>query len=381
MKPRTSSNAAASVAYGTMALLVATYIAFVALLMRHDVMPIPVFAGIAAVALAALLFVAKRCSGIQLPVSDAPDIPSGRRAFWDRRGVQRARIGLLPARVSARRLLVGYGQPVAADYRRDFLYGLAPRAAHIADGRAAENCRSSRLCAGRAGALLCAGRGFTADVLARWHIPRLLIAALTAYLCLNPAIVNIMLFRGRTAPLPSRRCFWGRSFSMCIFPAAKRSPRALCRAGRDVEPVRHSAAQRRGHGAGGGHVAADCAAQKWKRLLPSLLIAVLLTLSIRGPLYHAFGIERQRSQLDELFGVPMTILANIYDQAPDSLDARPSSFWKTSRRVRSMWKTTPSATGTISSGRSEPCICISPTRSRRSMVLRFAPLPKNLRWR
>ena len=81
MKPRTSNNAAASVAYGTMVLLVAAYIAFVVLLMRHDVMPIPVFAGIAAVSLAVLLFVAKRCSGIQLPVSDAPDIPSGRRAF------------------------------------------------------------------------------------------------------------------------------------------------------------------------------------------------------------------------------------------------------------------------------------------------------------
>ena len=81
MKPRTSNNTAASVAYGTMVLLVAAYIAFVALLMRHDVMPIPVFAGIAAVSLAVLLFVAKRCSGIQLPVSDAPDIPSGRRAF------------------------------------------------------------------------------------------------------------------------------------------------------------------------------------------------------------------------------------------------------------------------------------------------------------
>lgn len=66
--------------------------------------------------------------------------------------------------------------------------------------------------------------------------------------------------------------------------------------------------------------------QRWKRILPALLIAVLMTLGIRGPLYQAFGIERQRTQLDETFGVPMTILANIYDQAPESLDDETVEF-------------------------------------------------------
>ena len=51
-----------------------------------------------------------------------------------------------------------------------------------------------------------------------------------------------------------------------------------------------------------------------------------MTLGIRGPLYQAFGIERQRTQLDETFGVPMTILANIYDQAPESLDDETVEF-------------------------------------------------------
>ena len=49
------SNPFATLAYGAMTLLVAVYIAFVALLMHHDAMPIPVFAGIAFAALAALL--------------------------------------------------------------------------------------------------------------------------------------------------------------------------------------------------------------------------------------------------------------------------------------------------------------------------------------
>ena len=42
------SNPFATLAYGAMTLLVAVYIAFVALLMHHDAMPIPVFAGTAA---------------------------------------------------------------------------------------------------------------------------------------------------------------------------------------------------------------------------------------------------------------------------------------------------------------------------------------------
>ena len=41
------NNPFATLAYGAMTLLVAVYIAFVALLMHHDAMPIPVFAGIA----------------------------------------------------------------------------------------------------------------------------------------------------------------------------------------------------------------------------------------------------------------------------------------------------------------------------------------------
>ena len=53
------SNPFATLAYGAMTLLVAVYIAFVALLMHHDAMPIPVFAGIAFAALAALLLAAK----------------------------------------------------------------------------------------------------------------------------------------------------------------------------------------------------------------------------------------------------------------------------------------------------------------------------------
>ena len=327
MKPRTSSNAAASVAYGTMALLVATYIAFVALLMRHDVMPIPVFAGIAAVALAVLLFVAKRCSGIQLPVSDAPDIPSGRRAF----GLAAA----FSALVSAFCLLVylpgGFSSDTVNQWRQitgaisytdwhPALHTLLMAALLKIVDHPAFVLAVQGLCYALA-------VGFTADVLARWHIPRLLIAALTAYLCLNPAIVNIMLFPWKDCAFAIAVLFLGAQLLDVHFSR-----------GETLSPVRCAAlgvmlslcAILRHNGVAMALAAGTwlliALPQKWKRLLPSLLIAVLLTLFIRGPLYHAFGIERQHSQLDEIFGVPMTILANIYDQAPDSLDAETVEF-------------------------------------------------------
>lgn len=64
------SNPFATLAYGAMTLLVAVYIAFVALLMHHDAMPIPVFAGIAFAALAALLLGAKACRTVKLDVAE-----------------------------------------------------------------------------------------------------------------------------------------------------------------------------------------------------------------------------------------------------------------------------------------------------------------------
>ena len=74
------SNPFATLAYGAMTLLVAVYIAFVALLMHHDAMPIPVFAGIAFAALAALLLGAKACRTVKLDVAERADRPN-RRAF------------------------------------------------------------------------------------------------------------------------------------------------------------------------------------------------------------------------------------------------------------------------------------------------------------
>ena len=74
------SNPFATLAYGAMTLLVAVYIAFVALLMHHDAMPIPVFAGIAFAALAALLLGAKACRTVKLDVAERADQPN-RLAF------------------------------------------------------------------------------------------------------------------------------------------------------------------------------------------------------------------------------------------------------------------------------------------------------------
>lgn len=110
------SNPFATLAYGAMTLLVAVYIAFVALLMHHDAMPIPVFAGIAFAALAALLLGAKACRTVKLDVAEWADRPN-RPRVPPRRRVQRVGLRRLPSRVFSRRLLVGHGLSMAAGFR------------------------------------------------------------------------------------------------------------------------------------------------------------------------------------------------------------------------------------------------------------------------
>lgn len=104
--------------------------------------------------------------------------------------------------------------------------------------------------------------GYTADVLARWRIPKWVILVITAYLSLiRPSAHHAFPVEG----LRVRDCrsVSGRAAAGCaFFTGGKPFPRALSRAWRDAQPVRHSAAQRHGDGFGRGRVAADRSAPK-----------------------------------------------------------------------------------------------------------------------
>ena len=326
MKARTGSNPAASAAYGVMALLVAVYIAFVALLMRHDAMPVPVFAGIALAALAALLLGARACRNVKLDIPERADERS-RRAFW--------LAAALSALVSACYLLAYYPGGFSSDtvYQWKQIHGLMPYtdwhpALHtLLLAALLKPVDSPAFVLAVQGLCYALAVGYTADVLTRWRIPKGVVAAITAYLCLNPAIGNIMSFPWKDCAFAIAALFLGAQLLDVHFSRGESLSPVRCLAlGATLSLcaiLRHNGVAM---ALAAGAWLLIALPKSWKRILPALLLAVLMTLGIRGPLYRAFGVERQRTQLDETFGVPLTILANIYDRAPESLDDETVEF-------------------------------------------------------
>ena len=320
------SNPFATLAYGAMTLLVAVYIAFVALLMHHDAMPIPVFAGIAFAALAALLLGAKACRTVKLDVTERADRPN-------------LRVFLLAAGCSALVYAVylvayfpgGFSSDTVYQWRQ--IQGVMPYTDWHPALHTLMMAALLKLVDHPAFVLAVQGLcyalavGYTADVLARWRIPKWVILVITAYLSLNPSISNIMLFPWKDCAFAIAGLFLGAQLLDVHFSQGESLSPARCLAlGATLSLcaiLRHNGMAM---ALAAGAWLLIALPQRWKRILPALLIAVLMTLGIRGPLYQAFGIERQRTQLDETFGVPMTILANIYDQAPESLDDETVEF-------------------------------------------------------
>lgn len=177
--------------------------------------------------------------------------------------MQRAGLRRLPSRIFSRRLLVGHGLSMAADSGRYALHGLAPRAAHPDDGCAAQARRSSRVRAGRAGTLLCACRRLyrrCAGAVAHTQMGDSRHHGVS-----EPESVHQQHHAFPVEGLRVRDCrsVSGRAAAGCaFFTGGKPFPRALSRAWRDAQPVRHSAAQRHGDGFGRGRVAADRSAPK-----------------------------------------------------------------------------------------------------------------------
>lgn len=320
------SNPFATLAYGAMTLLVAVYIAFVALLMHHDAMPIPVFAGIAFAALAALLLGAKACRTVKLDVAERADRPN-RRVFLLAAGCS----ALVYAVCLVAYFPGGFSSDTVYQWRQ--IQGVMPYTDWHPALHTLMMAALLKLVDHPAFVLAVQGLcyalavGYTADVLARWRIPKWVILVITAYLSLNPSISNIMLFPWKDCAFAIAALFLGAQLLDVHFSQGESLSPARCLAlGATLSLcaiLRHNGMAM---ALAAGAWLLIALPQRWKRILPALLIAVLMTLGIRGPLYQAFGIERQRTQLDETFGVPMTILANIYDQAPESLDDETVEF-------------------------------------------------------
>lgn len=273
------SNPFATLAYGAMTLLVAFYIAFVALLMHHDAMPIPVFAGIAFAALAALLLGAKACRTVKLDVAERADRPN-RRVFLLAAGFS----ALVYAVYLVAYFPGGFSSDTVYQWRQ--IQGVMPytdctRAAHPDDGCAAQARRSSRVRAGRAGSFaMRLPVGYTADVLgAVGAIPKWVILVITAYLSLNPSISNIMLFPWKDCAFAIAALFLGAQLLDVHFSQGESLSPARCLAlGATLSLcaiLRHNGMAM---ALAAGAWLLIALPQRWKRVLPALLIAVLMTL-------------------------------------------------------------------------------------------------------
>lgn len=301
------SNPFATLAYGAMTLLVAVYIAFVALLMHHDAMPIPVFAGIAFAALAALLLGAKACRTVKLDVAERADRPN-RRAFLLAAGFS----ALVYAVYLAAYFPGGFSSDTVYQWRQIQgvmpLHGLAPRAAHPDDGCAAQARRSSRVRAGRAGTLLCACRRLyrrCAGAVAHTQMGDSRHHGVS-----EPESVHQQHHAFPVEGLRVRDCrsVSGRAAAGCAFFTGESLSPARCLAlGATLSLcaiLRHNGMAM---ALAAGAWLLIALPQRWKRILPALLIAVLMTLghsraAVSGVWHrapaHAAGRDVRRSDDD-----------------------------------------------------------------------------------
>ena len=175
------NNPLATLAYGAMTMLVAVYIAFVALLMHHDAMPIPVFAGIALAALAALLLGAKACRNVRLDIPEQAGRPN-RRAFLLAAGFS----VLVYAVYLTAYFPGGFSSDTVYQWRQ--IRGIMPYTDWHPALHTLLMAALLKLVDHPAFVLAVQGLcyalavGYTADVLARWRMPRWVVAVVTAYL-------------------------------------------------------------------------------------------------------------------------------------------------------------------------------------------------------
>ena len=62
------------------------------------------------------------------------------------------------------------------------------------------------------------------------------------------------------------------------------------------------------------------------QLVCVILLTLFVFLFVKAPLYSAFDVKKEPTRIDELIGLPMTVLSHIYVEAPESLDEDITTF-------------------------------------------------------
>lgn len=312
---------AADAAHALMCLLVALYSAMLAVLMRTDAMPLPLFFLIAACVFLMGMLLSRRVGhlGISLPAEpDAAD----KRVFFAAAGfcllVQLCYlIGFYPG---------GFSSDTGYQWRQ--ITGIAA----LSDWHPALHTLMLALLARITlnPALACFVQvvcyaiavGYMTVTLWRWRVPRALCILVALYLGANPGISNLMAF-------PWKDC----AFAICVLFLAAQMFSLHASRGAWLGHKRNAlalgvtlclSAILRHNG-----IALTLAAGVWllvsfpgmlRRMLCVLASAALLFALVKGPVYTACGVEKSETRIDELIGLPMTILAHVYVEAPESLD-------------------------------------------------------------
>ena len=304
-----------------MCLLVALYIAMLAVLMRTVSMSLPLFFLIVAGVFLLSMLLSRHWGGTGFALSEAP-APADRRVFLAAAGfcllVQLTYlIGFYPGGFSSD---TGYqwrqitGAAALSDWH-PALHTLALSLLARITLNPALPCLMQALCYALA-------VGYMISTLWRWRVPRALCVLAALYLGASPGISNLMAF-------PWKDC----AFAICVLVLAAQM--FSLHASRGAWLMRWGNALSLGitlclstilrHNG----IALTLAAGVWllisfPRLLRRMLCVLLCTASlfalIKGSLYAACGVEKEATRIDELIGLPMTILAHVYVETPESLD-------------------------------------------------------------
>ena len=314
-------SAAANIAHALMCLLVALYTAMLAVLMRRDTMPLPLFFLIAAGVFLLGMLLSRRLGNMGFSLSAQP-APADRRVFFAAAGfcllVQLTYlIGFYPGGFSSDNVYQWrqiVGDAGLSDWHPALHTLTLALLARISPNPALANFAQA-VCYALA-------VGHMVSTLWRWRVPRVLCVLVALYLGANPGISNLMAF-------PWKDC----AFAICVLVLAAQmfsvhaSRGAWLMRWRNVLALGITlclSAILRHNG-----IALTLAAGVWllisfprqlRRMLCVLLCAVALFTGIKGPFYASFGIGKEETRIDELVGLPMTILSHVYVKAPESLD-------------------------------------------------------------
>lgn len=172
------------------------------------------------------------------------------------------------------------------------------------------------------GVFYSAAVGYMTATLWQWRIHKPICIGIAFLLSANIGISNIMAF-------PWKDC----AFAICTVVLATQLFKLHATQGKWLNHALHTVALGlmlclcgilRHNG-----IALSLAASVWltlsfpnafKRIGISLLCFALFFFAVKGPLYSAAGVEREEKSLEEMIGLPLTVLAHIYVEAPESLE-------------------------------------------------------------